>query len=362
MKTKLCLILAGLHFIFFAFTPFGVAESWTLTLTFAGDTSLARGISQITKISGAAYPLGNSGEILKTSDLALLNLECSVARSGKLWMDPPNEVYLRADPLTMEVLREAGVDFVSLANNHVLDFGYEALFETMDHLAQAEIKWAGAGKTIFEAKKPALITASGVTVAVFSSTDNAPHYSAQNNRAGTWFTEIPPAAEFYKEIDGEIERLRRENVPLIIFSVHWGPNMVESPSSAVQEFAHRLIDHGIDIIHGHSSHVFQGIEIYKGKVIMYSTGDFLNDFLPLAGTEEQFLYSIVSAGNTEMPGNEIKEVRLIPIKIENLQANLADDKTAKRMMETMRRRSAIFRTEIVWENGNGYIRPPALSR
>lgn len=357
MKKRLCLILAAVSFLFFVFPQFCSAESWTLTLTFAGDTSLARGISQITKISGAAYPLGDSGEILRTSDLALLNLECSVARSGKLWTDPPNEVYLHADPLTMEILKEAGVDFVSLANNHVLDFGYEALFEMMGHLSDAEIKWAGAGKTIFEAKKPALINARGVTVAVFSLTDNAPHYSAQKTQAGTWYTEIPPDTEFYEAVDSEVKRLRHDGVRLIVFSIHWGPNMVESPSPAIREFAHRLIDRGVDIIHGHSPHVFQGIEIYKGKPILYSTGDFLNDFLPLAGTEEQFLYSIVMEGDTEMPGNAIKEIRLSPIKIENLQVHLADDKSAERTIETMRRRSAIFGTEILSEDGKGYIRP-----
>lgn len=330
-------------------------ETGRWTLIFGGDTSLARGVSWIAKKFGPSYPLGDTTEILNQADVTLVNLECSIAKSGTLWGNPSNTVYLRGDPEATAVLKTGGIDYVSLANNHVLDFGPEALLETTEHLKAAGIKWAGAGKTLTEAKTPVVLDKPPGSIAFFSATDNAPLYSASQEKPGTWYITIPPPEEFFTNLHTEIERLRNNGVTLIIFSLHWGPNMVENPTEEIKTFARQLVDEGVDIIHGHSAHVFQGIEVYRGKIVFYGTGDFINDFLPVAGTEEQFLYKVTAEVGNEKPRVRFKQIELIPIRIENMRANLAETGVAASMISKMRGRSSVFGTEILSKDGLGLI-------
>ena len=135
----------------------------------------------------------------------------------------------------------------------------------------------------------------------------------------------------------------------MVFSLHWGPNMVKFPPSAFQAFARRLVDAGVDIVHGHSAHVFQGIEIYRKKIIFYDTGDFVDDYWVSEAIDEQFIYWV------RVRDGQLFEIELIPVKIDECQVNLADKRTAQRSIERMRRRSAPFGTEILDREGRGII-------
>jgi poly-gamma-glutamate synthesis protein (capsule biosynthesis protein) len=326
------------------------ASKERFTLAFTGDVMLGRGVDEVIHFHGPSYPLGNTAPLLAQADLALVNLECVIASGGRMWMSPPRRFYFRANPLAVGVLQQAGIDYVTLANNHSLDFGAEALLETFRHLKEAGIRWAGAGKNLQEAKQPALLKVGDLAFAVFAGTDNFPEYGAGTRRPGTWHLEIPPSEKFFEELRSKITRLRKEGIDFVVFSLHWGPNMVEAPPAEFQDFAHRLVDLGVDIVHGHSAHVFQGIEIYRGKIIFYDTGDFVDDYYVTQAIDEQFLYRVHGESG------RLKEIELIPVKIANYQVNLADQKTAKRTVERMRHRSAPFGTEILEIQGRWVIR------
>jgi poly-gamma-glutamate synthesis protein (capsule biosynthesis protein) len=264
-------------------------------------------------------------------------------------MDPPRAFYFRADPIAVEVLKKAGVDYVTLANNHVLDYGYDALEDTFKILKREHIAWAGAGENIREAKKPAILQSPKVKVGILAATDNSPEYGATTDHSGTWYIRIPPPASFYEEVSERIQELRREGMDLIVFSVHWGPNMVEAPPPEHRKMAHRLIDVGVDIVHGHSAHTFQGIEIYKGKIIFYDTGDFVDDYWVSQWIDEQFLYLVRGEKGT------LKEIELIPVKISNYQVNLADPVTGKRAIKRIQERSQALGTELREKDSRGII-------
>jgi len=319
------------------------------TLAFTGDMMLGRWVNDVIQSKGPSYPLGNTAPILSEADLTLVNLECVIARGGKMWMRPPRVFYFKASPLAIEVLQKGGVDYVTLANNHALDFGYEALEESFELLEKAGIQWAGAGRMLAEAKQPAILKAGDMSVAVLAATDNFPEYAAGEDHPGTWYLDIPPPQTFDQEVSAKITQLRKEGVDLIVFSLHWGPNMVKFPPSEFQVFARRLVDLGVDIVHGHSAHVFQGIEIYQNKIIFYDTGDFVDDYWVDEAIDEQFIYIVHGKNKTPT------EIELIPVKIARYQVNLADSATARRTLERMRQRSVPFGTEIEEREGRGFI-------
>jgi len=319
------------------------------TIAFTGDVMLGRLVNKNMQQMGASYPLGNVSSLLASADLALINLECVISSKGEKWMNPPRRFYFRADPIALEVLENAGIDYVTLANNHVLDFGYEALNETFRHLEEKKIKWAGAGRNIHEAMQPAILRSGDLSIAVFGATDNYPKYAAGESSSGTWHFKIPLPEEGLKDLEKKIQGLHNEGVDLVVFSLHWGPNMLEHPPEHFQRFAHRLVDLGVDIVHGHSAHVFQGIEIYKGGIIFYDTGDFVDDYYVSQNIDEQFLYLVHVEKGT------LKKIELIPVHISHYQVNLSDDETAKRTIQRMRERSRPFGTQIISKQGKAWI-------
>lgn len=318
-------------------------------LVFTGDVMLGRLVNEIMEQKGASYALGNAARLLADADLSLINLECVISSKGRAWTNPPRVFYFRAAPQAIKSLKEAGIDYVSLANNHVLDYGYEALGETFELLSKAGIRWAGAGRNLREAKTPAILNADGLSVAVFAATDNSPEYTASQTHSGTWYFEVPPPPSFDTELAKQIRELRRKGIDLVIFSIHWGPNMVESPPLEFQNFAHRLVDSDVDIVHGHSAHVFQGIEIYHKKIIFYDTGDFVDDYWVSQAIDEQFLYRVCTQGKA------LKEIELIPVKISHFQVNIADRQTSLRAIHRMQERSEPFGTVIIENQGRWVI-------
>ena len=164
--------------------------------------------------------------LLKKADLRIINLENAIAKSGKPWSKTSKVFFYRADPNAIDVLKAAKIDCVTLANNHVLDYDYEALIETLEHLEKNKIAYAGAGRNLIEAEKPVFIGVKGI------------------------------------KIEKSIREVKNKS-DVTIVSAHWGPNMRQRPTKQFKELARAVIDAGADIFHSHSAHIFQGIEIYK---------------------------------------------------------------------------------------------------
>ncbi len=317
-----------------------------LVLAFNGDVMLGRLVNEMIRHMGASYVWGDTLPLIKKADLRLVNLECVIAKDGIPWDKTPKVFFFRADPYGNDFLKIAEVNYVSLANNHTLDFGEEALLEMINRLDNAGIAHAGAGRNLREASKPAVIEAGGMGVGVVSFTDNEPAFAATEISPGTNYIPITFADKIVKRVHEVIDEAR-SLADLVVFSIHWGPNMRQKPTNTFREFAHAVIEMGVDIFHGHSSHIFQGIEIYRGKVIMYDTGDFIDDYY--VGSEEkndqQLLFlAMVSRG-------KIKRMEMIPVEISKCQVNIAKGDVHKEISERMIKLSEEFGTAIKKKNG-----------
>jgi poly-gamma-glutamate capsule biosynthesis protein CapA/YwtB (metallophosphatase superfamily) len=220
-------------------------------------------------------------------DLRIVNLETAVTTHDIPW---PKGINYRMHPANIGVLTVARIDCCVLANNHVLDWMTEGLAETLATLQDAGIKTAGAGRRLAAAEAPAILPVPGKgRVLVFAF---AERYSGV---AHDWSaTDTSPGIVLLRDLSsatlGAIaERVARIKQPgdLALASIHWGGNWGYEIPSAQRRFAHGLIDSAqIDLVHGHSSHHVKGIEVYRGRPILYGCGDFLNDYEGIRGHEE----------------------------------------------------------------------------
>ena len=308
-------------------------------LVFGGDVMLGRHVNERIQKQGVASVWGDVVTVLQQADFSLVNLESVIAASGEPFQ-PSRAYYFRATPSSAEALTYAGIDFVSIANNHAMDYGPQGLAETMATLEQYDIAYAGAGMNLVDAKKMKLLESNGFKVAVIAGADHFVEYEASDTRAGINLVQVNASATVVDEIREQVQQAHNLGADLIVFSIHWGPNWREQPTPRFQRFARAVIDAGVDIFHGHSAHLFQGVEIYHGKPILYDTGDLLDDYVyyPEKRNDLQLLFR-VHTFNSQMQCLE-----LLPIQIEHLQVNFADAHETELTDHRIRKLSSSFGT------------------
>jgi poly-gamma-glutamate synthesis protein (capsule biosynthesis protein) len=238
---------------------------------------------------GFSYIWGDAlGELERVSpDVRIVNLETSITSRDDYWKG--KGINYRMNPATIACLTAADIDVCSLANNHVLDWGYNGLKETLRTLEKAGINTAGAGSDLKSAVAPTVIEAPGKgRVIVFScglaSSGIPSSWAAAENKAGVNL--LPDLSDkVVLGIGNRIRMIKRQG-DIIVVSIHWGGNWGYEIAREQCNFAHGLIDTaGADIIHGHSSHHVMGIEVYRDRPIMYGCGDFINDYAGIGGYE-----------------------------------------------------------------------------
>jgi poly-gamma-glutamate capsule biosynthesis protein CapA/YwtB (metallophosphatase superfamily) len=180
------------------------------------------------------------------------------------------------------------IDVCVLANNHVLDYGYSGLTETLETLHRIGLKTTGAGRTLAEARLPAVVDraiAFKVIIHGFGTATSGipPSWAAAEDRPGVDFL-FDLSNETAAAIEERVRETRRSQ-DITIASIHWGPNWGYQVPAEHVRFAHRLIDSGVDIVHGHSSHHPRPIEVYRNRLILYGCGDFINDYEGISGHE-----------------------------------------------------------------------------
>lgn len=302
----------------------------SLTLALTGDVMLGRLVAEAIKQYGPDYPLGDIKPLLKEADLTFLNLECVIAQTGRPWL--PKVFHFRAPPQAIETLKDAGVDVLALANNHVLDFHQEALLEMLERLRKVKIAYTGAGENSRQAQTPAVLLKKGMKVALISVTDNEPDREAKVNKPGIFYCPLDPNSEHFNIIKSIIQKTKPE-VDTLIVSAHVGPHMRVTPDREFREFAQAILYAGADIYWGSSNHVFQGIERAGRKVILYDTGDFVDDYMvdPQLRNDRSFLFLL------ELTKAGVGQVELIPTKIDKMQVNLAKGADASWTIERMKK-------------------------
>jgi len=236
-----------------------------IVITAVGDIMLAGKWAPFLKQKGYGHPFDGVRKELSSSDINLANLESPIAVGGQEYTE--KRFRFLAEPVVAKSLHEAGFNLVTLANNHSMDFGGEALAETMRHLAANGIDWVGAGKDLFEAREIRLFTIKGKKVAFLGYSLTQPiEFFAAKNRPGT-------APGYEKLVTADI-RSARKQADYVIVSFHWGKEAADSVQAYQRSAAHNAINAGADVIIGHHPHVLQGIERYKTGIIFYSLGNF----------------------------------------------------------------------------------------
>jgi poly-gamma-glutamate synthesis protein (capsule biosynthesis protein) len=260
-------------------SPATVGSPVDARIGFVGDVMLGRSVDEHWRGRDPAGVWDGLGERLDALDGLVCNLECTVSDRGE--RHPGRTYYFRADPdWAIPALEAAGVAFASLANNHLLDFGPVALADTRSHLAEAGIPHAGAGPDRESAVEPTTVEFAGITVGVLALTDQSRSYAAGASSPGTAYLPLDHRLARTREtVDRALRRVYEAGADLVVASLHWGPNWVVRPAATHRAFARWLVDRGVDVVHGHSAHVLQGIEVYRGRPVVYDAGDFVDDYV-----------------------------------------------------------------------------------
>jgi poly-gamma-glutamate capsule biosynthesis protein CapA/YwtB (metallophosphatase superfamily) len=281
-------------------------------------------------------------------DIRIVNLETSITRSEDF---ADKGINYRMSPENADCLTAAAIDCCVLANNHVLDWGRAGLHDTLDVLQRREIKSAGAGRDLAEARAPAVLPVAGkARVLVFSyalPSSGAPRgWAAKPNAPGINF--LPDLSDTTAErVCGEIARARQPG-DIVVVSLHWGPNWGYEIPDEQTRFAHALIDRAdVSIIHGHSSHHAKAIEVYRNRLILYGCGDFIDDYEGIEGYEDYrddlalMVFADIDPASGALAASEI-----VPLQIRHFRLNRADGQDVAWIRQRLARESCRFGTAI----------------
>jgi len=239
-----------------------------IRFVFAGDVIFEKQMNGLMDKKGKDYILADTKSVLQAADLTAINLETPVSRRGIKEKD--KQYTFRARPECVSILANAGIDIVSLANNHSLDYGRDALSDTFKYLKNGGLLYAGAGQNINEASMPVYIDRKGCKIAFIATSRVVPYI--------TWHagTKTSGVASTYNTniIKKEITEARKK-ADIVVVYVHWGEERKEIPVKHQKDLARLYVDCGADIVIGSHPHILQGLEFYKGKLIAYSLGNFV---------------------------------------------------------------------------------------
>lgn len=269
----------------------------------------------------------------READFFLLNLECCISERGEPWPDERKPFFFRAPPIAVETLVSLGVDCVTLANNHALDFGFVALEDTLTYLEGAGIASVGAGLDRERARAPAVFEISGSRLAVFGVTDHPGDYAATDDRPGVAFADLREGSPQWI-IDG-IGRYRED---IVVVSPHWGPNMVTAPLPENVAAGRSFVEAGASLVAGHSAHVFQGMS----PPVLYDLGDFLDDYAvdPILRNDLGLLCLVT------FDESRFRRLEALPLRLNYAQSEVAHGEDADWIEHRLTSASATFGTRV----------------
>jgi poly-gamma-glutamate capsule biosynthesis protein CapA/YwtB (metallophosphatase superfamily) len=352
-----------------------------LTLFLCGDVMLGRGVDQILphpgdpqlrerevadarhyvrlaelvsgpipKPASFCWPWGDALEVLDdvAPEARVINLETSVTRSADF--SPVKAVHYRMNPDNLPSLIAARPDACALANNHALDLGRTGLGETLSALAGAGLRAVGAGHDAADARQPAVVPVrGGGRIVVFScgaaSSGILPGWAATTTGPGVEF--LPSLSDAVA--DDLLSRVREVKMPgdVVVVSIHWGSNWGYQVDHDQVRFARRLIDGGVDLVHGHSSHHPRPVEIYRGKLVLYGCGDFIDDYEGIGGYEEfRDDLRLLCLASVAQDTGSLDALRMVPMQACRMRlrhARTGDGEWLRSVLETI---SSSFGTQV----------------
>lgn len=321
----------------------------SVTVALAGDTMLGRGVADEIALSGTRG-LFSPGvrDVFAEADLGLVNLECCVSSRGRRWDPAGKAFHFRAPPEAAGALADLGVDCVTLANNHALDYGPEALEDTLRHLAEAGVRAVGAGSDLREAEEDVVLEAGGVRIAVVGVTDHPPDFAAAPGRPGVAHADLEKGVP--RRLVERIGRLRRSSDAVLVLP-HWGPNMTQEPPPHVRRAAKELLDAGATLIAGSSAHVFHGV----AWPVVFDMGDFIDDYAvdPLLRNDLGllFLVALDRAGPSR--------IEAVPLRLDYARTRLAEGADHRWITGRFREACVAFGTSVATEGGRLVVEAPS---
>jgi poly-gamma-glutamate synthesis protein (capsule biosynthesis protein) len=311
----------------------------TVTVALAGDTMLGRGVARtLATTPPAALVAPEIVAALGQADLVVLNLECCISERGRRWEAPGKPFHFRAPPRAVELLVLLGTDCVTLANNHALDYGLDALTDTLNLLATAGIAVVGAGADLEQASRPVVLAAGGLRVAVLGVTDHPADFAAGPDRPGVAFADLARQVP-----DWLLQTVREADAEVMLVTPHWGPNMTSAPVRHVRRAANALVEAGATLVAGHSAHVPHGV----AGPVLYDLGDFLDDYRvdPQLRNDLGLLFLVTLDGRGPV------RLEALPLKLEYCHTRLATGEDAAWMRRRFRAACAALDTTVEEEAG-----------
>jgi poly-gamma-glutamate capsule biosynthesis protein CapA/YwtB (metallophosphatase superfamily) len=305
-----------------------------MRLAIAGDTMLGRGVAEaLTAVAPASLVEPELAEMLRGADATVLNLECCISDRGAPIQIPGKPFFFRAPPRAVELLVHLGVDCVTLANNHALDFGVVALLDTFRHLQTAGISWVGAGADLVRARLPVTLTAGGEDLTVIGFTDHPAAFAAGPARPGVAHLDLHTALDPWL-----VQALSGAHRGCVLVTPHWGPNMTTEPSTEIRSAGEQLLRFGASLIAGHSAHVFHGVQ----GTVLYDIGDFLDDYRvdPVLRNDLGLLFLVTLAEGAA------SRVEAVPLKLDYCHTRLAAGDDAAWIATRFRRACAAFGSDV----------------
>jgi poly-gamma-glutamate synthesis protein (capsule biosynthesis protein) len=302
-----------------------------MKLALAGDTMLGRRVAdRLDREPPESLFAPEVVDAVGEADLFVLNLECCISARGE--PVPGRVFHFRAPPWATQALTHLGVDCVTLANNHALDFGEDALLDTLAHLDAAGIRVVGAGSDVERARAPCVLEHDGFRLALVACSDHPAEYAAGDDRPGIAYADLHQGLpEWLRELP---------DADAVLITPHWGPNMTAEPVPHVRGAAPELLDAGATLVAGHSAHVFHGV----APRVLYDLGDFLDDYRtdPKLRNDLGLLFLVDLAGD---------RLEAIPLKLEFTHTRLATGGDAAWIRRRLTHACADLGTEVAEEDG-----------
>jgi poly-gamma-glutamate capsule biosynthesis protein CapA/YwtB (metallophosphatase superfamily) len=309
------------------------------------------------------WPWGDALAVLDevAPDARVINLETSVTRSADF--APGKAICYRMSPGNLPAVTVAGPDACALANNHVLDFGHAGLAETLGALASAGLPAVGAGRDLTQARQPVTVPVPGVgRVVIFAcgaASSGIPlDWAATATRPGVdLLPSLSGAAA--EDLIARVQAIRQPG-DVVVVSLHWGSNWGYGVADDQVRFAHRLIDGGADLIHGHSPHHPRPVEVYRGRLVLYGCGDAINDYEGISGYEEfrddlRLLYFAQVVADT----GALTALRMVPMQARKMRLCHASTEDGRWLRAVLERISHRFRSHISLQpDGTLVLHPP----
>jgi poly-gamma-glutamate capsule biosynthesis protein CapA/YwtB (metallophosphatase superfamily) len=302
-----------------------------------------------------AWPWGDAVAVLDefAPDVRLLNLETSITADGDFALG--KGVHYRMHPDNAACLTAVRPDVCILANNHILDFGPRGLADTLRTLDQAGICCVGAGLDAAHAESPVASAISGgsrvITVAAGMTSSGIPaNWAATSDRPGVALVR-DLSNRSAAEIAERALALKRSG-DIVVASLHWGSNWGYRIDSSHRRFAHLLIDAGIDVVYGHSSHHPRPIEVYRGKLILFGCGDLVNDYEGIGGYQAyRDELRLVYFASIDADNGELDALRMVPMRACQMRLERASREDSAWMCATLDDISQPFGTHVEAADG-----------